>query len=387
MLLRCRWSLIILIWGLALLAWIPVHAQGGPFAAQIENFWALISTGGRAFTNINVTGGTITGVPNLGGNITGVSGSLLPPTTPLNGFTVTPVSQVKFPAVGTAEAALRTTNFFSYMTLPNASSATKAGLVSMVDVPNTNDGVMSGSARSFWGTVDLYGPTSHQYAGSVVGAQLNVGLHNTGGATNVFGSFTQALTDVSANVGQMRGGYFEANNSAPVATGNISFMYAMDAEVVAGAGSGTTTAYGVYTAANGPGDFHTFYGMYVDAPIGSPTFSTAKWSFYNNDATAPARSLSNWRAPLLANEASSLLSVASNTIAPTNGVHHVSAGLIKTITVPAMCDPTCTIALIPDAAFTYDATGNIVVPAGGGTATTSRVMTMTWDGSKWYPSY
>jgi hypothetical protein len=47
--------------GLALAA-VPLRAQGGPFASQLENFWRLISTGGRTFTSIKVTGGTITGV-------------------------------------------------------------------------------------------------------------------------------------------------------------------------------------------------------------------------------------------------------------------------------------------------------------------------------------
>ena len=43
--------------------------------------------------------------------------------------------------------------------------------------------------------------------------------------------------------------------------------------------------------------------------------------------------------------------------------------------------------IIPDAAFTYDATGNIVVPLGGGTAIVNRLMTFVWDGAAWTPSY
>lgn len=84
---------------------------------------------------------------------------------------------------------------------------------------------------------------------------------------------------------------------------------------------------------------------------------------------------------------SSVLSVSSNIIAPTNAVHHVGAGLIKTITVPASCTVTCWVFLVPDAAFTYDATGNITVASGSGTAVVNRLMTAAWDGSKWTMSY
>ena len=45
-----------------------------------------------------------------------------------------------------------------------------------------------------------------------------------------------------------------------------------------------------------------------------------------------------------------------------------------------------TLTLVPDAAFTYDATGNIVVPAGGRTAVV-KMMKFSWDGTKWNPSY
>lgn len=81
------------------------------------------------------------------------------------------------------------------------------------------------------------------------------------------------------------------------------------------------------------------------------------------------------------------LTIAANTIAPTNSIHHVTnALLLKTITVPSGFT-SGSIDIIPDAAFTYDATGNIVVPAGGGTAVINRTIRFTYDGSKWTPSY
>lgn len=206
--------------------------------------------------------------------------------------------------------------------------------------------------------------------------------------TNAFGSVS--IVDSNSNMSPVTNAYGvsgwvfgDAADNGGVK--NISVAQGGDFEVVpAGAGSTITTAYGVYQTIGpaGAGTVTTGYGNYVDVVV-----ATTKWGYYNNDATAPSYSKSNWRAPFIASDASSVLSVASNTVAPTNMVHHVGAGLIKTITVPTMCSPTCTVWFVPDAAFTYDATGNIVVPAGAGTATTSRAMSFTWDGTKWYPSY
>ena len=80
-----------------------------------------------------------------------------------------------------------------------------------------------------------------------------------------------------------------------------------------------------------------------------------------------------------------VLTIGSNTIAPTDSIHQVGAGLIKTITVPAGFT-SGTIALIPTAAFTYDATGNIL---GTGTAVVGRTMLATYSSStsKWSMSY
>lgn len=81
---------------------------------------------------------------------------------------------------------------------------------------------------------------------------------------------------------------------------------------------------------------------------------------------------------------SSVLAIAANVITPTNSVHHVGAGLIKTITVPANVGSPTRITIIPDAAFTTDATGNISLAS---TAVINRAMDFTWDGTKWNPSY
>jgi hypothetical protein len=79
------------------------------------------------------------------------------------------------------------------------------------------------------------------------------------------------------------------------------------------------------------------------------------------------------------------LTISSNTIAPTAQIHQVGAGLIKTITLPASI-VSGTVALVPTAAFTYDATGNVL---GTGTAVVGRTMFATYSAStgKWSMSY
>lgn len=83
------------------------------------------------------------------------------------------------------------------------------------------------------------------------------------------------------------------------------------------------------------------------------------------------------------------LVVTANTIAPTAAIHHVGAGLIKTITPIAGTGARTfegTLVLIPDAAFTWDATGNIAV---AGLAVVNKALHMTYDANAalWYPSY
>lgn len=92
-------------------------------------------------------------------------------------------------------------------------------------------------------------------------------------------------------------------------------------------------------------------------------------------------------ASLYGSSAVSALTITTNTIAPTSLIHQLGAGLVKTITVPATMGATGFLLLLPTAAFTYDATGNILVPSGGGTAVINKLMILTWDGTKWTPSY
>lgn len=76
---------------------------------------------------------------------------------------------------------------------------------------------------------------------------------------------------------------------------------------------------------------------------------------------------------------------AAATITPTTSIHHVTgATVIETITVPAKAAAGWTLTLIPDSAGTTGLTGNISLAS---TLVQNRALTMTWDGTKFYPSY
>lgn len=89
--------------------------------------------------------------------------------------------------------------------------------------------------------------------------------------------------------------------------------------------------------------------------------------------------------PLVQGEGA-VLNIAINAIAPTNSIHHVgTVNVLKTITPPAGF-VSGTVYLIPDAAWTYDNTGNII---GAGTAVVGRTMAATLSSStgKWAMAY
>lgn len=75
---------------------------------------------------------------------------------------------------------------------------------------------------------------------------------------------------------------------------------------------------------------------------------------------------------------------SASTIAPTGGIFHVTGTTqITTISLPRT-GFTGSIQIIPDAAFTTATGGNIALAS---TAVVGRVLTMTYDGTSWYPSY
>lgn len=91
--------------------------------------------------------------------------------------------------------------------------------------------------------------------------------------------------------------------------------------------------------------------------------------------------------PIGTRQVAPALAIAANVIAPVTPIAFVGAGLVKTITPPVDFNGLGgTITIIPTAAFTTDATGNIAIAS---VAVVGRAMTFTYDGgtAKWYPSY
>lgn len=75
---------------------------------------------------------------------------------------------------------------------------------------------------------------------------------------------------------------------------------------------------------------------------------------------------------------------SANTITATNTVFHVTGtDVVKTINLP-YTGFVGRIDIIPDGAFTTDTSGNIAISS---TAVVGKILTMIYDGSKWYPSY
>jgi hypothetical protein len=76
---------------------------------------------------------------------------------------------------------------------------------------------------------------------------------------------------------------------------------------------------------------------------------------------------------------------SATTIAPTNPIFHVSGTTaVVTITVPPAFPAGGSLYIIPDGAFTTTTAGNISLAS---TAVANKTLIMTWDGTKWNPSY
>jgi len=218
--------------------------------------------------------------------------------------------------------------------------------------------------------------------------------------TSVVFSGGSVLNGATANVIEQRNGsnfqksyiyktFTDASNYERLKIGQdagVSNTFIIGAEaagtgVVRGIGlSGATLGWyiaGIGNAWNMNSSGHFVAGTDNTYDFGASAATRARTGYFGTSVVAP----------LYSSSASSVLSITSNVLTPTSTFAHVGAGLIKTITVPSACTPTCAIYLVPDAAYTYDATGNVVVPAGGGTAVVNKLMIFMWDGTKWTPSY
>jgi len=136
-----------------------------------------------------------------------------------------------------------------------------------------------------------------------------------------------------------------------------------------------------------------FTGNYVDNAGGGvaviytagSTFSRGFNEIAGTVTGTPGYTGSTFAAPLLQQlPAPTALTVSGNAIAPTLPVHHVGAGLIKSITQVASGGISYALDLIADAAFTTDTTGNIATAAI--TAVPGQVYRAVYDNalSKWY---
>lgn len=153
------------------------------------------------------------------------------------------------------------------------------------------------------------------------------------------------------------------------------------------AGSGTNPSFATVeivapTIGAGASTLTEAASLYIPA---APTGATSNYAVHV--AGGLSKLDGGAQVPQVSSSASSVLTIGSNIIVPTGSVHHVGAGLIKTITVPAGVVGPWVLWLVPDVAFTYDATGNLVVPSGGGTAVVNKAMALVWDGTKFTPSY
>ncbi len=124
------------------------------------------------------------------------------------------------------------------------------------------------------------------------------------------------------------------------------------------------------------------------------TFASYRVSVYPNAANTYDNGLngSEWRSVAAywhETPNGNALTISSNTITPTTALHSItSGGLVKTITVPKSGNFSGSIKIHATVGgVTYDGTGNILVPSGGGSITQDRMWEVTWNGSKWVPSF
>lgn len=373
---------------------VETHAQPA-FSAQIQaalktfvaraNTW----TGTQTFTNVNING-TCTGTGC--GAVTGLS---LPGVINVdNGTTLYTAGVLSDQTPTTGQNALRYTSFATH----NQISATA--------VPTQSRSAITGWVESAPGNASTLSnlwfagrfTSEHFGSGAATGAMRGVfgsSEDHGGNATTVTGGeFKGELSsDSTGNVGTLIG--MIANSV--INHGNVTTARGASAQLFTGGGAVTSEGSGLFVDVNiAPSTSVITYGVNVSEVISQAGTGTAygvyvgtvdantKYSFYANDATAPSRFLGGAYAPFHTAPASTIIA-SGGTIAPTGMVHHISGtAAIATITVPATCTPTCVLYLVPDGLFTTTNAGNISLAS---TAVVNKTLIMTWDGTKWNPSY
>jgi hypothetical protein len=237
------------------------------------------------------------------------------------------------------------------------------------------------------------------YGDAHAGSSFTSKLLDASGRASIFLGASVYKIDVQDVDGNSLMGYPIDYIVGSIATGSVSASSTVDPNINA---NGFANDFQATINKAGSGTHPVFATVEIEPPTvgaGAATLTEADTLYIS---AAPSGGSSNYaihvaagvskfdggvQTPAVSSSASSVLSIASNVIAPTGSVHHLGAGLVKTITLPSFVVGPWTLRIIPDAAFTYDATGNIVVPAGGGTAVVNKTLAFTWDGSKFAPSY
>lgn len=237
------------------------------------------------------------------------------------------------------------------------------------------------------------------YGDALMGSSFTSKVLDASGRAAIFLGLSTYKIDVRDVNGVSLMGYPIDNIAGTIATGAVQANTTLSPGINA---NGFANSFNATINKAGSGTNPVFATVEIVAPTisaGASTLTEASTLYIpaaptgatNNYAQHVAAGLSKLdggvQTPAVSSSPSSVLTFSTNTIAPTGSVHHLGAGLIKTITVPADVVGPWVLWLVPDVAFTYDATGNIVVPSGGGTAVVNKAMALVWDGTKFTPSY
>lgn len=248
-------------------------------------------------------------------------------------------------------------------------------------------------------TIDNRGPFGSQYNPAATSLGWNglsfsgmgnitslpgVGNLTMGGNTHTFGTFSSNAAALTAE-----GGSGLPQFVACEVTSSDCARFFLDYFGIGTTGGNGTVGHGWHVrggrnlAGNDSGWFDTLAGVTYAG------FVNTGYSGSNIDITHFDNSHVLMLGGFIAARSQSQVTAAS-TIAPTQAYFHMTGATpVATITAPASCtyaNTMCTIHVIPDSAYTTNATGNIAIAS---TAVVSREMTFTYDPttSKWYPSY
>lgn len=252
----------------------------------------------------------------------------------------------------------------------------------------TTAGDISGTARGLATSATLNATTGTQTAPEVTGirsiAELSgAGTHDVQNTGN--GVLASILADVyldgGTNAVDNTYGILTTNNFAGSTSSTITNAYGVKLNNVGDANSTVTNQFGFYYTHPAAGTISNEIGVYVD----SVPFSATNYAIY------VAGGKSHFNGPLSAvylQETVGAPVADAATISPSQGnIFHVTGTgtPIATITVP-YTGFTGTIILIADDAggFTTTTGGNIAI---GSTVTQNHTISMTYDGTSWYPSY